>query len=292
MERAAGQLHGSGRRGVDPLAGAGVSWPCDGAGRGLRRAWRHGVGGGFGGGERGGNGVGVLRPVRGSAWRRGRSDGDGLGRGWRPPDVFVERIAGQLHGSGRRVDGPLAGAGGVRPCDGAGGGLRRAWRHGVGGGLGGGERGANGVGVLRPVRGSAWGRGCSDGDGLGRGRRPPGVFVERAAGQLHGSGRRGVDPLAGAGVSCPCDGAGGCLGRARRHGVGGSLGGGERGANGVGVLRPVRGSAWGRGCSDGDGLGRGRRPADVFMERAAGRLHRRGRRGGGALARSRRGRGA
>ena len=60
----------------------------------VRRAWRHGVGCGFGRGERGADGVGVVRPVRGSAWERGRPDGDGFGRGRRPADVFVERAAG------------------------------------------------------------------------------------------------------------------------------------------------------------------------------------------------------
>ena len=55
---------------------------------------------------------------------------------------------------------------------------------------------------------------------------------------------------------------------------------------GVGVRRPLRGSAWWRGCSDGEGFGPGRRPVDVVMERGAGQLHRGGRRGVSALARS------
>ena len=39
---------------------------------------------------------------------------------------------------------------------------------------------------------------------------------------------------------------------------------------GVGAMRPLRGSAWWRGCSDGEGFGPGRRPVDVVMERGAG----------------------
>ena len=156
-----------------------------------------------------------------------------------------------------------------------------------------GEPPAHGDGVVQPLQGGpGWG-GASDGVGVGPGRRPAELHVERAAGRLQRSRQRRDGVLAGAGRHRDRPGPNPGLRRPGRYGVGRRDRRGrpvqpsareEPAAHGDGVVRPLHGgSGWG-GASDGVGIGPGRRPVDLLVERATGRFHGSRRRRYGALA--------